>query len=360
MPNNLFRDIPTLMELNPRHNIDFFESSNTTGITSTFGNTGQSSQGKWWGGVLASNGKIYGMPLNSTTVLEIDPITRTTSTFPSSSRGCAGGVLAPNGKIYGIPASSSFQVLEINPITRTTSSFGSGGTYIGGVLAPNGKIYGIPNDARKQVLEIDPITRTTSTFGTITSTYSGVEGGVLAPNGKIYGIPSGNNGLMLEIDPVARTTSLFSGGSSGTYYAGGVLAQNGKIYCVPYDGAFVSNIPILVIDPITRTTSTFGSIPIAPSPPYDPPRNRGGVLAPNGKIYCMPYNVVYSTILEIDPLNNSFLSITNPGGSYAGGVLAPNGKIYGIPYTAVTILEISTGCAHKPALSLLGPYNNKF
>ena len=68
-----------------------------------------------------------------------------------------GGVLANNGKIYGIPADAT-QVLEINPVGLTTSTFGSLGSvtnkWYGGVLANNGKIYGIPSDAT-QVLEID-------------------------------------------------------------------------------------------------------------------------------------------------------------------------------------------------------------
>ena len=103
---------------------------------------------KWIGGVLAPNGKIYGIPYNSTQVLEIDPVTQTTTLFGSLSglEKWRGGVLAPNGKIYGIPASST-QVLEIDPVTQTTTLFGSlagSSKWIGGVLAPNGKIYGIP------------------------------------------------------------------------------------------------------------------------------------------------------------------------------------------------------------------------
>ncbi len=112
---------------------------------------------KWQGGVLAPDGKIYGIPYNSTQVLEIDPVAKTTTLFGSLS-GTAkwqGGVLAPNGKIYGIPFSST-QVLEIDPIAKTTTLFGSlSGTvkWQGGVLAPDGKIYGIPYNST-QVLEI--------------------------------------------------------------------------------------------------------------------------------------------------------------------------------------------------------------
>ena len=38
-------------------------------------------------------------------------------------------------------------------------------------------------------------------------------------------------------------------------WAGGVLAGDGKIYCVPWAAT-----EVLVIDPVTRTLSTFGSV----------------------------------------------------------------------------------------------------
>ena len=126
-------------------------SAGTSGfaVTTTSNGSGSlSGTSKWVGGVLAPNGKIYGIPVNSTSVLVIDPATNTTSTFGSLSGTSKwyGGVLAPNGKIYGIPYTST-SILVIDPATNTTSTFGSlSGTskWIGGVLAPNGKIYGIP------------------------------------------------------------------------------------------------------------------------------------------------------------------------------------------------------------------------
>ena len=72
---------------------------------------------KWAGGVLAPNGKIYGIPANATQVLEIDPSNNTTSLFGSLTGNgkWAGGVLAPNGKIYGIPLNST-QILKISNV----------------------------------------------------------------------------------------------------------------------------------------------------------------------------------------------------------------------------------------------------
>ncbi|HNO25308.1 MAG TPA: hypothetical protein PKK94_20180, partial [Leptospiraceae bacterium] len=92
--------------------------------TSTFGSLGGTV--KWAGGVYAPNGKIYGIPHNSTTVLVINPAANSASTFGSLAGGAKwhSGVLAPSGKIYGIPASST-SVLVIDPSTDTTYTFGS-------------------------------------------------------------------------------------------------------------------------------------------------------------------------------------------------------------------------------------------
>ena len=86
---------------------------------STFGSL--AGDGKWQGGVLAPNGKIYGISYDSTTVLEIDPVTKTTTEFGSliGTGKWHGGVLAPNGKIYGIPFSAT-TVLEIDPVAGTS------------------------------------------------------------------------------------------------------------------------------------------------------------------------------------------------------------------------------------------------
>ena len=344
MPNNLFRDIPTLMELNPRHNINFFESSNTSYRVDYMGTiTGLTDP------ILATNGRIYAIARGSLPyIIEIDPIKNTYTSFdlPDSNRYTA-GVLAQNGNIYAFPSNGS-QILELNPIAQTTSTFGSiASVYTRGVLAPNGNIYGIPSGSISTpvpILELNPITKTTSTFGSITSDY---RGGVLAPNGNIYCIPAAAGGAapVVEINPITKTTSTF--GSIAGNYGGGVLAPNGNIYCIPYGPQ-----NIMVIDPIARTTSNFGS-----GAGY----YWGGALAPNGKIYCPPSQLSIN-ILEIDPIGGTTFTFgsVNPNSNigWKGPVLAPNGKIYALGDSASSTLIISTGCAHKPSLSLLGPYIN--
>jgi len=124
---------------------------------------------------------------------------------------------------------------------------------------------------------------------------------------------------------------LFGSISGVNKYAGGVLAPNGKIYCIPADAE-----QVLEIDPSNNTTNLFGNI-------IGVNKYAGGVLASNGKIYCIPAGAGAEQVLEIDPSNNTTNLFGNISGSakYTGGVLAPNGKIYGISWSSSEILEIS-------------------
>jgi hypothetical protein len=97
---------------------------------------------KWTGGVLAPNGKIYGIPRTQTSVLIIDPVTNNANTTAitglTGSNKWFGGVLAPNGKIYGIPWNST-SVLIIDPVTNTANTtamtgFSGSQKWGGGVL----------------------------------------------------------------------------------------------------------------------------------------------------------------------------------------------------------------------------------
>ena len=312
------------------------EEKTTIVTRETFGSINSSQT--YWGGVLASDGKIYCTPAAATSVMEIDPVNDTFTTFGnfSSSFGkWQGGALAPNGKIYCVPGSQN-TILEIDPVNKTTTTFPSKANgYIGAVLALNGKIYCIPQTS-SSVLEIDPVNKIATTFGSLGSSGDKCAGGVLAPNGKIYGIPSGSS-TVLEIDPVNKIATTFGSlGSSGDKWSGGVLAPNGKIYGIPSSAT-----SILEIDPVNKIATTFGSISDGTW--------RGGVLAPNGKIYGIPLRSGSTSLLEIDPENHTVTKVgdLSQDEKYCGGVLAPNGKIYGIPYLSTSILKISIGEGFK-------------
>lgn len=319
---------------------------------------------KWSGGVLATNGKIYAIPSTggTNTILVIDPVARTTTTFGTTEAGYGWGqaVLAPNGKIYGMPLNDGDPntptlILEVDPIAETVTTFGIPGlnesdTFLGwghGSLAPNGKIYGIPTSSGSaSILEIDPSTQATTTFSTPNGK-TGWTKGALAPDGKIYAAPeapyAGTTQSILEINPVTRTATEFGYVPDGRY-TDTILATNGKLYGIPNG----SGGGVLEIDPVTKTTSTFGdSIGAGASP------HASAVLAPNGKIYTVPLSGV--EILEIDPLTKTtalFGVGILPTGlfKWSGGVLAPNGKIYGIPRNATTVLEIGVEVATSQLL----------
>ena len=81
-------------------------------------------------------------------------------------------------------------------------------------------------------------------------------------------------------------SSLFGNFEGSEKYIGGVLAPNGKIYCIP-----VNSTQILVIYPSNDTTFLSGNF-------SGTVKWQGGVLASNGKIYCVPRNS--TQILVID------------------------------------------------------------
>jgi hypothetical protein len=332
---------------------------------------------KWIGGVLAPNGKIYCIPYGNNTFLIIDPVagTATTNNFGLSFSGDNqywGGVLGRDGKIYCIPYTAT-TIIIIDPTTdtATTNTFGLNLTgsfkWTGGVLARNGIIYCAPADAT-DILMINTINNTASR-GTLGMSLTGTNkynGAVLGANENVYFIPASRQDVLIifPTDPVAtlQTNLSVSGGiPSGTNkWGGGVLAANGKIYCVPfnYDGVLIIDTsPTQGIGVITQLGWNLGMTGYI-----------GGALGVDGKIYLMPYNVFQANVGIISPsaTTGTFTKDSTNNGTgtfpYAGGILGPNGVIYCPPFVgATTILRItpSTTPVFNSAL-FQTPYFNKF
>jgi hypothetical protein len=77
----------------------------------------------------------------------------------------------------------------------------------------------------------------------------------------------------------------------------------------------------------------------------------------------MGFLVIHQQYLNFNPTTKEINTYGNLTGNYKwiGGVLAPNGLIYGIPYYTTTILEFNP--VSKTNFSrdvLLSPYLNKF
>lgn len=389
------------------HNADtvlVIDTDTDTAVHINVTNIGTTSA-RWRGGVKAPDGKIYSLPhYASDDILVIDPETGTAEALSTdlTNQGWAGQVLAPNGYVYGIPADTSivgfFHYTEpsnVEDATITGLPLDADKWY-GGALADNGKIYAVPYNA-ENVLIIDPEDRVERRQYTITTPLQpapptqawlpGTEDGyVNSPTLGELGIASStstaitttsmsqqtlNEGdpLTLKVgtsilesevvdsvetqDVVAADTAYLLGLSNAyksysEFYDGyctALPATNGKIYCVPNDADYV-----LVVSPEADSVSAY-SIDITglDLQGYEGNQWVDGVLAPNGKIYCVPGWSF--DVLVIDTVLDSVSKITVPGDlstlddSYplwGGGVLAPNGKIYCSPCNAEDMLVIDT------------------
>jgi hypothetical protein len=341
---------------------------------------------KFSAAVLASNGKVYLLPCSAADILVIDarvttplssapPLTSwstlplPTSTGSTAPSGCqwSDGVLAPNGRIYGIPSESP-AVLIITPDknrvdTGTIAGLAGTSKWRGGCLAANGKIYGMPYQAGS-VLEIDPkkedITRITSAVdqSTMTSKLLSAlnvgakwDGAVLSPSGLVYGIPSTSSSVLV-VDPTMPVSAQLYPASTAMpgKWSGGVLAPNGKIYCIPHNADTV-----LVID-TTATPPTISTKPIlfTTGSSASTAQWSGGVLAPNGMIYAAPSS--RTRILMINPNMDSELAYEDDSGDFdsslmmdtavttdkwSAGALLPDGTIVFAPSSAQHVLRIT-------------------
>lgn len=116
-------------------------------------------------------------------------------------------------------------------------------------------------------------------------------------------------------------------------YRGGILASNGKIYCIPHGSTSV-----LIIDTLNDTYDNTTITGISPN------YYSSGVLAKNGKIYAAPSLRNNDKILVIDTNINTFYYISGVPtvviNQWWGGCLAPNGKIYFISQGNPRILVV--------------------
>ena len=104
------------------------------------------------------------------------------------------------------------------------------------------------------------------------------------------------------IDPTTNTIDVTTiTGIAGTNkFIGGVLAPNGNIYCIPYT---VATTTVGVINTTNNTYSTISDATLLSAGGY-----AGGVLGQDGLIYCMSNRTANNSILVIDPNTNTILS----------------------------------------------------
>ena len=197
-----------------------------------------------------------------------------------------------------------------------------------GVLHPNGKIYMFAQAS--YVIILDPESAAQSTVTLLNGRGLGIaaaEGVVLAPNGRIYGFDQGlaAGTAVVVFDPSNNSSTTIGFPGLNLDHEAGILAPNGKIYCIPADTATA----VMRIDPDAMTVTTLGNMLIG-GIPGTKQNYQGGVLAPNGKIYCVPDGA--TALVIIDPATDTITQKTYvnliPNINRGNPRLAPNGKIY--------------------------------
>lgn len=302
-------DLRTSREEFTNPKVGFITSIDNLSITTnTFGTEYEID--KYWNGCMGGDGNIYfgtvyqesEYKVDLGNILKFNPKTEEITKIVNDNLdlGLNGLICGKDGNIYTIPGTAS-TVYKLDVYNETLSPFSNSNStsafdYRSGCLAPNGSIYAMPSSATT-ILKINPSTQSTSNFGSLSSSGQKWQSAVLGADGFIYGIPYAAT-TILKINPNNDTISTFGSVSGG--WIGGCLAPNGKIYCPPFNSFLTTS--VLKIDPVVGTTTTLGPIDLSFFTYYSGSIYhgwRGATLASNGKIYCSPLGG--KGILEINP-----------------------------------------------------------
>ena len=273
------------------------------------------------------------------------------------------GITVPGGKILFVGVrDSSVGVYESSTNTWSTfaawltSTCDGANCYSGMILGPHETIYFVPSQSSKiNVVPMSVSTTGAVTFGAATTIVTGItgdykySGGALAGGGiteeMIVFAPCGASaiGILLltgqNFQTLDISTVTFGSHSNANAFkfSGAVLAPNGMVYFIPAHADVVGKFDPTVPTPFT---GAFSDIDTGLGTDYPSQRKfHDGVLAPNGKIYCVP--ATPDVIGVIDPSTDTFSTIDvsssidkTTDDKFYNGILAPNGFIYFVPRNA--------------------------
>ena len=159
---------------------------------------------------------------------------------------------------------------------------------------------------------------------------------IVGADGCMYGIPF-NGPRLAKFNPIDKTLTPIGpdlGDVRGRWARGGVLANNGCMYCLPLD----ESAQIRKLDTIHSTTTVLD---VQLPDPNMIMRWISGALAFDGCIYFMPFNA--HRILKLDLNKDSVCCVgDNFGGAickHTGTVADSDGYVYGIPFYSQPIIR---------------------
>jgi hypothetical protein len=305
-------------------------------------------------GILTNDNRVLLVP-NTADVTHLLNVNDNTlyKNYRANFHGFSAGVAAPNGLVYFIPYTNNY-IGVYDPKTDTLGKITLPSTmtmnykFTGGVLAPNGKIYCIPY-AADWIMTIDTLNN--NALGTsIASAMSDFQwmGGVLAPNGKIYAGGVVDNKLLVLDTSNDTFIKVSYTNTNGSQFGTGCVAANGMVYFSSLNGK-----EIMKVNPVDNTITLLlnGSFGVCGAM----------VAAPDGYIYIMDNG--NKAIKVLDPSTDTIIKtidVSAYGTSWKGGVLAPNGKIYFIPQYSTNIVSVTIGLPKYPIGYFTSPYVNKY
>lgn len=204
-------------------------------------------------GVLASNNCIYFIPYYASSVFKLNLNTGVGTTIAITGVGTTGtyhgGILHTNGKIYGAPHSANAW-LEINPTNDTAQRIlikdasgnllvNSGIAYSGNIMSTQNWLGCVENPIDETIhavpfkspliLKFDPNSGVSTTYGEFGTYNAKFRGGVFY-NGRMFFAPD-SAGYVALVDPVGLTTAGIATGSYGiTAYQGICAGPDGYLY----------------------------------------------------------------------------------------------------------------------------------
>ena len=133
---------------------------------------------------------------------------------------------------------------------------------------------------------------------------------------NVLGVIAANNTNGYSTNSITATNAP---GSSAFF--GGVLLPDGRVFCVPFNSTSAR-----IYNPVTDTLSTpTGTYPGSTA-------FYGGVLLPDGRVFCVPGNSTSARIYN--PVTDTLSTPTGtyPGSiAFYGGVLLPDGRVFCVP-----------------------------
>lgn len=249
-------------------------------------------------GLVHTGSLIIAIPLHNPTPIWFDPISKNSGNIGAAISGTFkwyGGAIANNGMVYGMPWWGSNRVLKIDPVNFTSELTGpviSGGQRFSGACLFNGTKIMTANRSNPDPMVFNTDTETCEFIDDLSSgTTNKFWSTQTLPNDEIF-IVKCNWSTHLKVNKNTYQAQFIGdsmGGANKNYGAG--LAPNGRIYTTPASLNFIE-----IIDP------NSGTIGFEPTPITGGEKYLGSpILAPDGAFYFPPFQA------------NQILRVTNIG-----------------------------------------------